>query len=59
MYLSGVERHGILREEMQDLFAQAGFESIKTEVAFEQEKDIEAGGMQTFPFLIAYGRKPM
>ncbi|KAK4460544.1 S-adenosyl-L-methionine-dependent methyltransferase [Cladorrhinum samala] len=62
--MDGVERHGIKRAEIEQLFKSAGFEHVKVETAFEMEKAIESeprkgdsGKLMTFPFLICQGRK--
>jgi len=66
--MDGVERHGIRREDMKALLAEAGFINVKIETAFEMEKGIERnpgegvikgedGAKMSFPFLICMGKK--
>ncbi|KAK1834289.1 S-adenosyl-L-methionine-dependent methyltransferase [Podospora conica] len=64
--MDGVERHGIRREVMEALLAQAGFEEVSVETAFKLDKMVETvpgnGVMEhemTFPFLICRGRRPL
>lgn len=58
----GVERHGIVRAEAEELLVEAGFSEVKVEEAFvlRKEVDDEEGmekleGEMAFPFLMLYG----
>ena len=60
----GVERHGLVREEVEKQLADAGFTDIKVEVAFELKKEVdseegmeELSGEMAFPFLMCFGVK--
>ncbi|KAF1944737.1 S-adenosyl-L-methionine-dependent methyltransferase [Clathrospora elynae] len=58
----GVERHGIKRDEMEELLLGTGFNEVRTEKAFVLRKEVEAEGGKParemdFPFLMCYGMK--
>jgi SAM-dependent methyltransferase len=61
----GVERHGIVVKDTEEMLRAAGFEDVRVERAYELKKEVEAeegmeelGGKEmTFPFLICYGVK--
>jgi SAM-dependent methyltransferase len=60
----GVERHGIVRAEAEELLVEAGFSEVRVEEAFvlKKEVDDEEGmdkldGEMAFPFLMLYGVK--
>lgn len=55
--MEGVERHGIARQEMENLLKEAGFEDVQVEEAFKMEKPVEIGGVMEFSFLICMGKK--
>ncbi|EGS21869.1 uncharacterized protein CTHT_0037410 [Thermochaetoides thermophila DSM 1495] len=62
--MDGVERHGILRDEIKTVLEEAGFVDVKIETAFELEKQVETepgsgvmGPTMVFPFLICEGTK--
>jgi hypothetical protein len=63
--MDGVQRHGILREEMKTLLKEAGFTDSKVETAFVLDKDVEVnpgegvvkGVSMAFPFLVCLGTK--
>lgn len=54
----GVERHGIAKDEMERLIAEAGFVDVVVKEGWRMEKDIEGGESAEFPFLICLGTKP-
>jgi SAM-dependent methyltransferase len=68
--LAGVERHGIQREDMEELMRDVGFREVRVEVGWEMEKVVErfegefgAGGKggqgmgetRRFPFVVCEG----
>jgi SAM-dependent methyltransferase len=61
----GVERHGIVVKEAEDMLRGAGFEDVRVERAYVLKKEVEAeegmedlGGREMeFPFLMCYGVK--
>ncbi|KAF1837732.1 S-adenosyl-L-methionine-dependent methyltransferase [Decorospora gaudefroyi] len=57
---AGVERHGIRRQEMEELLVATGFGGVRVEEAFVLRKEVEAeDGMPVreldFPFLMCFG----
>ncbi|KAJ1036380.1 hypothetical protein NDA13_000260 [Ustilago tritici] len=55
---AGVERHGLKRTEMEQILNKAGFKDIQVFESFKMDKEIEAGGIQSFPFLAITGTRP-
>lgn len=64
--MEGVERHGIIKEEMELVLRGAGFEEVRVERGFVLSKKVESepgkGDMETgpvveFPFLVCEGRR--
>lgn len=53
----GVERHGINKNEIEDVIAGAGFNEVRVERAFGLTKEVEFGEEMTFPFLLCLGKK--
>ncbi|KAK3487488.1 S-adenosyl-L-methionine-dependent methyltransferase [Neurospora hispaniola] len=64
--MDGVERHGITKEEMEEILKGVGFEEVKVERGFVLQKrvesepgkgDMERGPVMEFPFLVCEGRR--
>ena len=55
--MEGVERHGIARQEMEILMADANFVDVHVDEAFRMDKPLESGGSMEFPFVICLGTK--
>jgi SAM-dependent methyltransferase len=55
--LEGVERHGITKEEMENLLKEARFVDVDVREAWRMPKDVEDGGSIDFPFLICMATK--
>lgn len=53
-----MERHGLKRTEMEQILNKAGFKDIQVFESFKMDKEIEAGGTQSFPFLAITGTRP-
>ncbi|KAK3399913.1 S-adenosyl-L-methionine-dependent methyltransferase [Sordaria brevicollis] len=64
--MEGVERHGIVQKEMEEILRGVGFEDVKVERGFVLQKrvesepgkgDMESGPVMEFPFLVCEGRR--
>lgn len=53
----GVERHGLLRSEMQDILTKVGFEDVQVFESFRMDKQVESGETVAFPFLAITGTR--
>lgn len=54
----GVERHGLLRSEMQDILTRVGFQDVQVMESFKMDKEVETGEKLAFPFLAITGIRP-
>ncbi|PWZ03470.1 S-adenosyl-L-methionine-dependent methyltransferase [Testicularia cyperi] len=55
---AGVERHGLLRQEMHNILTQVGFKDVHVFESFRMDKQVETGETMAFPFLAITGVRP-